>query len=186
MTPRPIGWISTLSEGGVPNLAPYSFFNLMSHDPYVVGFSSCMRKDTLRNAEETGEFVYNFASENFVDAVSESSALAGPEVNEFELAGLDTLPSKLVAPPRVAGARAHFECKYMQTIELPVEDPETDLPWYIVLGSVVGVHIDETFISDGLLDTKAMQPLARLGYMDYGTLGTVFAKRRPDEIGNMD
>jgi len=185
VTPRPIGWISTLSKDGVPNLAPYSFFNLISHDPYMVAFSSGMKKDSARNAEETGEFVYNFASSDFVDQISLSSALSGPEVNEFETAGLEMASSRVVSAPRVAGAHAHLECRYERTVELPWVDNGKEIPWYLVIGSVVGVHIEDRFIKDGFLDTKSLDPLSRLGYMDYGKLGEVFSKERPDEIGNM-
>ncbi len=178
VTPRPIGWISTKSKDGVPNLAPYSFFNLLSHDPYIVGFSSGMRKDSQRNAEETGEFVCNFASCNLVEAINQSSDFVPSSVNEFELAKVTEKPSQLITPPGVAEAHAHLECTYMDTIKL-------DGIWNLVLGRVVGVHIDDQFIKEGLVDTKAMSPLARLGYMDYGKLGEVFSKKRPQEFGNM-
>lgn len=184
VAPRPIGWISSLNAGGVPNLAPYSFFNLLSAAPAIVGFSSGMRKDTQTNIEETGEFVYNFASADLVDAVNMSSSHVPNDVNEFELAGITAIASKRVKPPRVAEARAHFECEYIQTIELPV-GPESRIPWSLILGRVVAVHIDDEFIKDGFVDTLAMEPLSRMGYMDYGVLGGKITKPRPEEIGNM-
>jgi flavin reductase (DIM6/NTAB) family NADH-FMN oxidoreductase RutF len=178
VAPRPIGWISSLSKDGVPNLAPYSFFNLLAASPAIVGFSSGMRKDTQTNIEETGEFVYNFASVDLVDAVNTSSSPVPSDMNEFELAGMTPIASILVKPPRVAEAHAHFECEYIQTIELPFI-PGKEIPWSLVLGRVVAVHIDDKFIKDGLVDTLAMEPLARMGYMDYGVLGGKITKARP-------
>jgi flavin reductase (DIM6/NTAB) family NADH-FMN oxidoreductase RutF len=178
VAPRPIGWISSLSKDGVPNLAPYSFFNLLAVSPAIVGFSSGMRKDTQTNIEETGEFVCNFASVGLVDAVNISSSPVPSDMNEFELAGMTPIASSLVKPPRVAEAHAHFECEYIQTIELPFI-PGKEIPWSLVLGRVVAVHIDDKFIKDGLVDTLAMEPLARMGYMDYGVLGGKITKARP-------
>lgn len=181
VAPRPIGWISSLSKEGVPNLAPYSFFNMLAASPAIIGFSSGNRKDTQVNIEATGEFVYNFASADLVDAVNMSSSHVPSDVNEFELAGVSAVASTLIKPPRVAEARAHFECKYIQTVELADEG----IPWSLILGRVVAVHIDDEFIKDGFVDTLAMDPLTRMGYMDYGVLGGKITKQRPEEIGNM-
>jgi len=178
VAPRPIGWISSLSKDGVPNLAPYSFFNLLATSPGIVGFSSGMRKDTQTNIEEMGEFVYNFASVGLIDAVNISSSPVPSDMNEFELAGMTPIASRLVKPPRVAEAHAHFECEYIQTVELP-SSPGQEIPWSLVLGRVVAVHIDDIFIKDGLVDTLAMEPLTRMGYMDYGVLGSKITKARP-------
>lgn len=185
VAPRPIGWISSLSKGGSPNLAPYSFFNMLAASPAIVGFSSATRKDSQTNIEETGQFVYNFASVDLIDAVDMSSSHVPSDVNEFELAGVTAVDSKLVKPPRVAEAHAHFECEYIQTIELPY-DPDKEILWSLVLGRIVAVHIDDKFIEDGLVDTLAMGPLTRMGYMDYGVLGSRITKPRPEEIGNMN
>jgi len=178
VAPRPIGWISSRSKDGVPNLAPYSFFNLLATSPGIVGFSSGMRKDTQTNIEEMGEFVYNFASVGLIDAVNISSSPVPSDMNEFELAGMTPIASRLVKPPRVAEAHAHFECEYIQTVELP-SSPGQEIPWSLVLGRVVAVHIDDIFIKDGLVDTLAMEPLTRMGYMDYGVLGSKITKARP-------
>jgi flavin reductase (DIM6/NTAB) family NADH-FMN oxidoreductase RutF len=183
VAPRPIGWISSLSKDGSPNLAPYSFFNMLAASPAIVGFSSGMKKDTQTNIEETGEFVYNFASVDRVDAVNISSSHVPGDVNEFELAGVTAVESKRVKPPRVAEAHAHFECEYIKTVELPFT-PGKEIPWSLVLGRVVAVHINDKFIKDGLVDTLAMEPLTRMGYMDYGVLGGKITKARPEEIGN--
>ncbi|MDO8289115.1 MAG: flavin reductase family protein [Parvibaculum sp.] len=177
IVPRPIGWISTLSEDGVLNLAPYSFFNGVSTDPHIVMFASGGRKDSQRNAEETGEFVCNLSSWDQRDEMNKSSATVGPEVDEFALAGLSTLPSLKVKPPRVAGAPAHFECVYLQTVPMIARDGRHT--YDIVLGEVIGVHIDDRFISGGMVDTAAMKPIARLGYHDYAVVDEVFSLKRP-------
>lgn len=185
VAPRPIGWISSLSADGVPNLAPYSFFNMLAVSPAIVGFSSGMRKDSQSNIEETGEFVYNFASVDLIDAVNVSSSHVPNTVNEFELAGVTAIDSRCVKAPRVAEAHAHFECEYLQTVALP-HTPGQEIPWSLILGRVVAVHIKDAFIADGVVDTLAMQPLTRMGYMDYGVLSHKITKERPEEIGNMD
>ncbi|MEO0368758.1 MAG: flavin reductase family protein [Pseudomonadota bacterium] len=175
VAPRPIGWISSLSRSGIPNLAPYSFFNLFSTDPAIVGFASGTRKDSQRNIEETGEFVYNFASVDLAEQVNLSSSSVAAEVDEFKLAGLNTVESNLIGAPRVAEARAHFECKYLRTVLLN----DVGIEWSLILGEVIGVHIEDRFIIDGLIDTSSMAPLSRLGYLDYASLGEVFSKPRP-------
>ena len=185
VAPRPIGWISSISADGIPNLAPYSFFNLLATSPAIVGFSSGMRKDSQNNIEETGEFVYNFASVDLIDAVNISSSHVPNTVNEFELAGVTAVASRRVKVPRVAEAHAHFECEYLQTVALP-HTPGQEIPWSLILGRVVAVHIKDAFIADGIVDTLAMQPLTRMGYMDYGVLSHTITKERPEEMGNMD
>ncbi len=178
VVPRPIGWISTLNAGGVPNLAPYSFFNLVASPPHIVAFSSGRRKDTQDNIEATGEFVCNLATDDLRNAVNDSAAHVASDVDEFDLAGLTPAPSRLVKPPRVAAAPVHLECVYLQTVALRGRDG-ADTVWSLVLGEVVGVHIADEFIKDGIVDTSAMAPLSRLGYLDYGVLGKIFALPRP-------
>ncbi len=185
VAPRPIGWISSLSADGVPNLAPYSFFNMLAVSPAIVGFSSGMRKDSQNNIEETGEFVYNFASVDLIDAVNISSSHVPNTVNEFELAGVTAVASTCVKAPRVAEAHAHLECEYLQTVALPHVSGK-EIPWSLILGRVVAVHIDDAFIKDGLVNTVGMQPLTRMGYMDYGVLSHTITKERPEEMGNME
>lgn len=179
VAPRPIGWISTLSREGVANLAPYSFFNLVASGPSIVAFSSAGRKDSQTNAEQTGEFVCNIASFDQREAVNSSAATLPPEVDEFALTGLGTLPSQMIKPPRVKGAPAHLECVYLQTVPLFSKDGVRN-GFDLVLGEVVAVHIDDRFIKEGLVDTAAMRLLARLGYLDYSVTDEVFAMRRPD------
>ena len=179
VAPRPIGWISTLSCDGVANLAPYSFFNLVASGPSIVAFSSAGRKDSQTNAEQTGEFVCNIASFDQREAVNSSAATLPPEIDEFALTGLGTLPSQLIKPPRVKGAPAHLECVYLQTVPLFSKDGVRN-GFDLVLGEVVGVHIDDQFIKEGLVDTAAMRLIARLGYLDYSVTDEVFTLKRPD------
>jgi flavin reductase (DIM6/NTAB) family NADH-FMN oxidoreductase RutF len=178
VSPRPIGWISTLSKNGVVNLAPYSFFNAVATDPHFVMFSSGGRKDSQRNAEETGEFVCSLATSDLRDAMNRTSQHVSPEVDEMVLAGLTPAPSKLVAPPRVAESPVAFECKYWRTIDLPGPNggPGTHA---IVLGQVIGVHIDDRTIVNGKVDVTKLKPIARLGYGDYAVIDQVFELSRP-------
>lgn len=178
VAPRPIGWISTLGKNGVVNLAPYSFFNAVGTDPHYLMFSSGGRKDSQRNAEEMGEFVCSLATYDLRDAMNRTSQHVGPDVDEMELAGLTQAPSKLVAPPRVKESPAAFECRYWRTITLPGHDDEPGTH-SIVLGKVVGVHIDDAAITDGKVDVTKLKPLARLGYGDYAVIDEVFTLTRP-------
>ncbi|MFT4872716.1 flavin reductase family protein [Congregibacter sp.] len=178
IAPRPIGWISSLDAEGIPNLAPYSFFNLLATNPAIVGFSSASKKDSQRNIEVTGDFVCNFASVDLIDSVNATAKHVAAHVNEFELAGLTQSESRLVKAPRVAEARAHLECRYIKTVELPHEE-DSEMVWSLVLGRVLAVHIDDAYVRDGLVDTLAMEPLTRMGYLDYGVLGGVLSRERP-------
>ena len=177
VAPRPIGWISSMSRDGAVNLAPYSFFNALSDRPPVVAFSSAGRKDSLRNIEETGEFTCSLATWDLRDAMNLSSASVTAGVDEFELAGLDKAASQFVKPPRVARSPAALECRLWQTLELP-GGPGA---YTLVIGQVVGIYIDETFIADGMVRTGAMEPIARMGYMEYAhvTSDSVFDLDRP-------
>ncbi len=183
--PRPIGWIATVDAAGVPNLAPYSFFNAVSARPPMVLFSSGGTKDSLRNILANGEFTCSIASQALTDAMNLSSAPVAPGVNEFALAGLGEGASMLVKPPRVAEAPAAFECRLWRTIDLPVPPGRPGGPepvgYTMVIGEVVAVYIDDQYIRDGIVDTGAMRPLARLGYMDYAVVSPVsmFTLNRP-------
>ncbi len=180
--PRPIGWISSVSKAGVCNLAPYSFFNAISEKPHYVVFGSTGRKDSLTYIEETGDFVCNLATWDLREHMNTSSAMVPRGVDEFPLAGLTAVKSNLVQAPRVKQALAAFECKHYQTIHLPPATPEATSNAYMVIGRVVGVYIDDQFVKDGIVDTGAMKPIARLGYMDYATVTpeAMFSMRRPD------
>ncbi len=180
VAPRPIGWISTASAKGEINLSPYSFFNAVSDQPPMVAFSSQGRKDALTFIEETGEFVCNLATFELRDAVNETSAPLARGESEMTLAGLTPAPSRLVKPPRVAEAPAALECRHLQTVPLtPLSGAEPR--YFLVIGEVVAIHIDERFIVEGLVDTAAMRPITRAGYRDYfvATPDTRFAMTRP-------
>lgn len=175
--PRPIGWISTLSRDGVPNLAPYSFYNAISGTPPMVMFSSIGHKDSQTNCEETGEFVVNMATWDLRDRVNQTSIAFGPEVDEMAAVGLEPAPSRIVSAPRVAASPIALECKYWKTVELPTLD-ETSRHG-MVIGEVVGVHISEEVLTDGLIDIAKLRPIARLGYMDYCVVDETFSMPRP-------
>ena len=183
IVPRPIGWISTRDRDGVVNLAPYSFFNGVCSNPPTVMFASDGThveghfKDSATNARETGEFVCNLATWELREAMNATSANVARAVNEFELAGLTPIPSRLVGPPRVMESPVHLECKHLQTVELPNNNP--DCPTLVVFGRVVGIHIDERILKDGMIDMDVFKPIARLGYMDYSMVDNVFTMQRP-------
>jgi len=179
ISPRPIGWISTVSADGIANLAPYSFFNAVSGSPPFVMFSSTPRKHSLTNIEATGEFVVNVVSSDLCKQMNESSAVFPPEVDEFERVGLAKAACRNVKAPRVAAAPAAIECILYQAIPLR---PKSGLPsaTTIVIGEVVGIHIDDAILTDGLVDTRRLRPVARLGYMDYSITEEIFEMLRPD------
>jgi flavin reductase (DIM6/NTAB) family NADH-FMN oxidoreductase RutF len=177
MVPRPIGWISTRSVDGIDNLAPYSFFNAFSDGPIYVAFGSGGRKDTLRNVEATGQFAFNLATFDLRDAMNASSANVPPHVDEFELAHLQKTQCQFINVPRVAESPVCFECTYFQTVALPDDDGHVQ-DW-MVIGRVIGIHIDDRFIENGRVNTAALQPLARLGYSEYATVDSTWRMRRP-------
>jgi flavin reductase (DIM6/NTAB) family NADH-FMN oxidoreductase RutF len=184
IVPRPIGWVSTLSQAGIANIAPYSFFNAVAERPHYVVFGSAGMKDSLANINETGEFVCSLANYDLRYEMNTTSAVVPRGVDEFELAGLKVAASKLVRPPRVRDAPAAFECRLWKTMELPPTAPNQRAGYTMVIGTVVGIYIDDRYIKDGMVDTGAMRPIARLGYMDYGVINpeNVFTINRP-EIG---
>ncbi len=175
VVPRPIGWISTLSQIGVANLAPYSFYNAFASNPHYVAFGSSGRKHSLTNIEATSEFVVNLATHDLREAVNATSTRQAGD--EFEMAGLAKAPCRLVKPPRVAASPIALECRLFQIVPLP--DDHGNANDWLVIGRVVGIHIDENFIRDGRLDTAAMKPIARLGYSEYATIDETWRMRRP-------
>jgi len=183
VVPRPIGWISTMGADGVANLAPYSQFQNLTFDPPYVMFAANQktdghRKDSVVNAEQTGEFVYNMATYELREALNLSAQQVPPEVDEFELAGVTKVPSKLVKAPRVGESPVQFECRYHQTVRLPGKGMMGTVD--IVIGEVIGIHIKEEFIQpDGKLDIPKIRPLARLGYYDYTCVESVFEMTIP-------
>ena len=181
VAPRPIGWISTVSAEGHVNLAPYSFFNALCGNPPIVGFASEGRKDSANNAIATGEFVVNLATRDFAEKVNITSTRVDEDVNEFEFAEIAGAPSLLVTPPRVKESPAALECKVTQWFEL------TDLDGGItgrtvVVGQVIGVHIDENYLTNGLFDVVKAGTIARLGYRDYAQVTELFSMRPPAAV----
>jgi flavin reductase (DIM6/NTAB) family NADH-FMN oxidoreductase RutF len=178
VAPRPIGWITSMSAKGEINLAPYSFFNAVSDEPPIVLFSSEGPKDSLVFVEETKEFVCSLATFDLRAAVVATSAQFPRGVNEMEQAGLASAPCRLVRPPRVAASPCALECKLLQIIDLKDLEGRPSHR-HVVLGQVVGIHIEDRFIKNGRLDTAALQPIARCGYADYSVVDKVFAIARP-------
>lgn len=177
--PRPIGWISTRSKAGQVNLAPYSFFNGFNYIPPIVGFSSVGYKDSVRNVEETGEFVWNLVTRELAEAMNQTCANVPPEVNEFELAGLSQAPSRVVAAPRVLESPVSFECKVLSVQQFKNHKGEVVNSW-MTFGEVVAVHINKRYLKDGVYDTAAAHPVLRGGGpADYFELGPKFLMARP-------
>ncbi len=185
VVPRPIGWISSLGAGGRANLAPYSFFNAVSGRPPMVMFSSSERapgtwadKDTLRNIRETRQFVVNLATAAQQGEMNDSSAPAPEDVDEFEAVGLNKLPGRTVAVPRVDGAPVHLECALDRFVDLT--DGGTRPGTVLTIGRVTGVHIAESVIVGDAIDIRRAAPLARLGYFEYCRVDETFDIPRPD------
>jgi flavin reductase (DIM6/NTAB) family NADH-FMN oxidoreductase RutF len=179
--PRPIGWISSADAQGLVNLAPYSFFNAFNYVPPIIGFSSIGYKDTVRNVEQTGEFVWNLATQPLAEAMNQTCAPVPPHVNEFELAQLTQLDSRVVKPPRVGESPVSFECKVTQIVQLQGVDGQK-VPTWLVLGEVVLVHIEKTHLVEGVYDTaNAGHILRGGGPADYFTVGPeqLFKMTRP-------
>lgn len=183
VVPRPIGWISTLDRDGRANLAPYSFFNAVAYRPPQVMFSATGAhergglKDSIANIEATGEFVVNLATWELRDAVNGSS-IAGPHgYDEFVHAGLTKAPAETVKAPRVAESPVHLECVLSQLVEL--EAPSPDRPNRMVIGRVVGIHIADHVIVDGVVDIVRLDPISRLGYDQFARIRETFTMTRP-------
>jgi flavin reductase (DIM6/NTAB) family NADH-FMN oxidoreductase RutF len=179
--PRPIGWISTMDDRGQVNLAPYSFFNAFNYTPPIIGFASIGWKDTIANIQETGEFVWNLASEPLAEQMNVTSAPAEKGRSEFALAGLTQAPSRLVKPPRVAESPVNFECKLTQIVQLRTSQGAEVATW-LALGEVVAVHIEQSLLSDGVYQPLGARPILRWGsWGDYARISVdnVFEMLRP-------
>ncbi len=183
VVPRPIGWISTISAEGVPNLAPYSFFNAVAYSPPQVMFAATSNhrsgglKDAVRDAQTTGEFVVNVATWELRERMNASAVPAPREIDEFKYAGLTKANSRLVKCPRVAESPIHLECRYSRSVEVLSND--ADDPNTVVFGEVIGVHIDERVLADGRIDFLKLRPVGRLGYQDFVEVDSVFSMERP-------
>ena len=183
IVPRPIAWVSTIHPNGAINLAPFSFFNALASDPPIVmiAFTGYHQhggvKDTLHNIKASGEFVINIVPHALMDAMNLTTAPLQHGVSELDFAGLTAEPSALVKPPRVAQAPIHLECEFFQEIELPctLEDSINRT----ILGKVLGIHIKDEVLTDGLVDLNKIKPLARLGYQEYTAVDNIFKMMRP-------
>ena len=187
VVPRPIGWVSSLDTAGNANLAPYSFFNAVAYDPPQVMFAATGPhnrgglKDSVRNIEATGEFVVNLVTWDLREQMVATSVDAPSGESEFDYAGLETAPARMVKAPRVKAARAHLECVHTRTVDLLADEGEG--PNRAVFGRVVGIHIDDEALKDGLVDTARLRPVGRLGYQDYVAVNEFFQLRRPSWDG---
>lgn len=182
VSPRPIGWISTRSQDGTDNLAPYSFFNAVAYTPPQVMFSSTGAKpdqdgtkDSVANIRDTQEFCVNIVSYALMAAMNHSSGPWPREVDEFDDAGLAKADCQTIHCARVAQAPAALECRVTQIIPLRGKNN------FAVFGEVTGVHINDDCLTDGRFDVTRFQPLARLGYMDYTVVREVFELARPGQ-----
>ena len=173
IAPRPIGWVSTVGPGGEINLAPYSYFNAVRTRPPTLMFSQAGPKDSATFAGSGGEFVWNLPTYDLREQMNETARTVPRGVNEFEHAGLEMAPSRLVAPPRVAEAPVAFECRSSTCSDSTVN--------IVVFGQVVGVHVDERYVVDGRFDLTLARPIARCGYRgDYAVVESLFEMFRPD------
>jgi len=182
IAPRPIGWISSRDAKGHINLAPYSFFNAFSSHPPIIGFASSSWKDSVRNVEETKEFVWNLATMDLAKQMNATSAHVPRDVSEFQISGLTAAACKLVNVPRVAESPVAFECRLTQIIHLQAADGHKIEGW-LTLGEVIAVHIDKAYIKDGVYQTAQARPIVRAGRRgDYFEIRpeAMFEMKRPD------
>ncbi len=182
ITPRPIGWISTRGSDGHDNLAPYSFFNGVAYVPPQVMFSStgsksdrAVGKDSLTQLRDTGVFCVNIVETAAKDVMNQTSGPWDANVDEFELAGIEKIQCDTIDCARVAGAPAALECRVTQIVQ--IEGPAN----FVTIGEVIGVHLRDDCLVDGMFDVTKFQPLARLGYRDYASVSEVFSLKRPGE-----
>lgn len=182
VTPRPIGWISTRGSDGSENLAPYSFFNAVAYVPPQVMFASTSAKpdrdgtkDSVANIRETGVFAVNIVEYAMRDQMNVTSGPWEKEVDEFDKAAIQRAPCETIACSRVANAPATLECKLTEIVTLKGEAN------FIVLGEVVGVHLRDDAVKDGMFDILSYEPLTRLGYRDYSRITDAFELKRPGE-----
>lgn len=179
VAPRPIGWITSMSLRGEVNLAPYSFFNGINSRPNLVMFGSEGFKDSVAFIEETREFVCSLATWDLRNEMNATAAPMARGISEMERAGLAPAPCRIVKPPRVAASPCALECKLINIVAMQTYDGQP-VDCHVVFGQVVGVHIDDRYVVDGLLDTAAMKPIARCGYDQYAVVDSVFSMVRPE------
>lgn len=183
VVPRPIGWVTTVNSVGIVNLAPFAFFNGCGTEPPQVLFHNStgrgdgQMKNTISNVEETGEFVVNLVTWELREQMNRTALNVSASIDEMDMVGLEAEPSVLVRPPRVKDSPAHLECRHIQTMEM-LSNNKT-FRNFIVFGEVVGIHISEDVMTDGLVDNTKFRPVARMGYHDYTVINEVFTMPFP-------
>jgi flavin reductase (DIM6/NTAB) family NADH-FMN oxidoreductase RutF len=182
VAPRPIGWMSTLDAQGRPNLAPYSFSNMLQTAPPMLVFGSDGLKHSAGNAIATGEFVFNLVTRDLFEAMNASSDALDAGVSEFDHAGLAMAPCRVVKAPRVAAAAASLECRVVHHGALHDVDGHPT-GGFFVIGQVVGVHIADRALVEGRFDMVAAGTVARCGYRDYTQVTALFSALRPTDGG---
>lgn len=181
VVPRPIAWVSTLSEDGIANLAPFSFFNAICGNPPHLLWCAARRghtnttKDSYANVMQSGEFVVNVVTYALAEKMNLTAAELDPAIDEFEVAGLTKMPSRTVQPPRVAESPINFECRVTQIVDVSTEPGGAS----IVIGRIQHLHVDESVLTDGAIDVRKLDPLARLGGSAYARLAEAFDMVRP-------
>jgi flavin reductase (DIM6/NTAB) family NADH-FMN oxidoreductase RutF len=181
--PRPIGWLSSVSEDGVDNIAPYSQWQNLTFDPPMVMFAANQypdgrRKDTVVNAEKTGWFVWNMATWDLRESVNISAMALPPGENEFDRLDVTKQTADLSPAPMVAESPFHYECKYLTTHRLPGKSNVGTID--VVYATVERIHLNEKYLTDdGRVDITAVQPIARMGYFDYTVVTDTFEMRVP-------
>ena len=178
--PRPIAFISTISESGNLNLAPFSFFNAIASNPPTVAISIARntpskRKDTLANIEATREFVINIVVESITEAMNNTAAEDPEDIDEFEIAGLTPAPSTMIKPPRVLESPVNLECRLNQIITIGQGETESGL----VLAEVIAMHLDDEIITDNRVDSRKLKAVGRLGGSEYSHTDGIFTLARP-------
>lgn len=180
IVPRPIAFISTVGEDGVYNIAPYSAFTNFGVKPAIVCFSVAPRrdgrkKDTLKNAEDSGEFVINMVTEEIAEAMNVTCTGYPSDVDEFKEAGLTPLKSDIVKAPRLAESPVNMECRTMQILEFGEEGHSSK----VVIGEIVLIHVRDDFCSDGEIRFADLKPVGRLGGNSYCRTTDMFDMIRP-------
>lgn len=178
--PRPIGWISTVDENGINNLAPFSFFNVVGEDPPHVMFSTVRtghkHKDTLNNVLNNKQFVVNLVTEDLVEQANKTSEAVEAHIDEFTLVGLTPTPSVTIKPHRVAEAKAHFECEMVHHYFL---EGHKNGGACVVIGKVLMIHVeDDILLENYRIDLSKYKPVSRLAGSNYSKLGEIFSIKR--------
>ena len=185
--PRPIGWISSISKNGVPNLSPYSFFNAISYIPPQIMFAATANhsdgglKDTIRNILDTREFVVNLAIKKLKNEVNETSIDAPHDIDEFNFFKIKKRKSKIVKPPSVADSPINLECKLIRKINLKTKSKNKNQN-KMIIGEVIGVRIENRYIKNGRINSLMMKAISRMGYSEYSEVDSKFLMTRPKWI----